>query len=627
MTSLKTQATFRLTQVDGLRAVAALSVLFFHYTTRYEEVFVHTEALSWGLSKGYLGVNLFFVISGFVIFMTIDAARSPADFVFSRVTRLFPTFWAAVLLTWLLTRAIPLPGNVRTVPEMLANLTMLHESFGFASVDGAYWSLEVELIYYLWMLVLSATGALAFPRRVILVWLGLSTLAAVGAIAGLRVPWLAMHYGMLRWIPWFALGMLAYLGWRRPGHAQANQLCVGLALVTITISGGWLQLATAVAAYLAVSMAARGRLAIMAWRPLVAVGGISYPLYLVHEQLGWLLMLKMQAAGIRAGVTIAVALMASLGAAWLLSHWIEKPALSRTRRWWKTRQVNSTDQSLPPQRIFAVAGLAAILFLAGASRAVSQIRAKPGAPLESINAWTAQQEVSNCTVGPDTVVLLVLGQSNAASLAQSYGAEGQITVFREGRCGMTSDPLPGTSGGQSSIWTALIPMMVAAHPEWKVVVAPLAVGDTRASQWTQPGPLRAMLDDHVLALSLAGMKPDAILWQQGEADTLAGTEGKEYLTSLLRLREQLDAASFTAPLLVAKSSYCRGSGAGTVGRTINRYLVGGGESRVLVGPDTDSMGAATRYDGCHFSSDGRQGAANLWFKSLMPMLESLRRAR
>jgi peptidoglycan/LPS O-acetylase OafA/YrhL len=55
---------------------------------------------------GYLGVNLFFVISGFVIFMTLDRTLVPLDFVISRTSRLFPAYWAAIIITMVITHSL-----------------------------------------------------------------------------------------------------------------------------------------------------------------------------------------------------------------------------------------------------------------------------------------------------------------------------------------------------------------------------------------------------------------------------------------------------------------------------------------------------------------------------------------
>ncbi len=83
----------------------------FHYTFKYDELYHFTEPAPFQAPWGYLCVNLFFVISGFVIFMTLDRTRVPLDFVVSRVSRLFPAYWAAIVLTMLVTHWLGLPGK------------------------------------------------------------------------------------------------------------------------------------------------------------------------------------------------------------------------------------------------------------------------------------------------------------------------------------------------------------------------------------------------------------------------------------------------------------------------------------------------------------------------------------
>src|SRR5699024_10591942 len=94
----------RLRAMDALRLLAALAVVLFHFTTRDHgrwgaqlphEVF---PALSHVVRYGYAGVHLFFTISGFVILMSVWG-RSPRQFVASRISRLYPAFWVAVLAT------------------------------------------------------------------------------------------------------------------------------------------------------------------------------------------------------------------------------------------------------------------------------------------------------------------------------------------------------------------------------------------------------------------------------------------------------------------------------------------------------------------------------------------------
>lgn len=89
----------RFVELDALRGIAAMAVVLFHYTSRFGEVF---EVEGFGgapFQYGHLGVHLFFVISGYVIFLTISKCRTGRDFLVSRFSRLYPVYWGAMLVT------------------------------------------------------------------------------------------------------------------------------------------------------------------------------------------------------------------------------------------------------------------------------------------------------------------------------------------------------------------------------------------------------------------------------------------------------------------------------------------------------------------------------------------------
>ena len=87
-------------ELDALRGIAAFSVVLFHYTARYDSIYGHSNRLLFKFNYGHLGVNLFFIISGFVIFMTLDRTKSVIDFVVARFSRLYPAYWTALALTF-----------------------------------------------------------------------------------------------------------------------------------------------------------------------------------------------------------------------------------------------------------------------------------------------------------------------------------------------------------------------------------------------------------------------------------------------------------------------------------------------------------------------------------------------
>src|SRR2546430_2652712 len=91
----------RFAELDLLRGVAALWVVLFHYTTQYSRLYVpdRRDLLGFEFPDGTLGVYLFFMISGFVIFMTLHRSERPLDFVVSRFARLYPAYWAGIVLT------------------------------------------------------------------------------------------------------------------------------------------------------------------------------------------------------------------------------------------------------------------------------------------------------------------------------------------------------------------------------------------------------------------------------------------------------------------------------------------------------------------------------------------------
>ncbi|CAM5542747.1 Acyltransferase OS=Streptomyces alboniger OX=132473 GN=CP975_21835 PE=4 SV=1 [Streptomyces alboniger] len=133
-------------------------------------------------SYGWIGVEIFFVISGFVICMSCWG-RTPRQFFVSRVIRLYPAYWFAVLFTTGVLVAVPGVWERLRMREVLLNLTMLQSGSGVANVDGVYWTLWSELRFYLLFLAVVATGLVS--RKVVVfccVWGAAAMLAPVSGL-------------------------------------------------------------------------------------------------------------------------------------------------------------------------------------------------------------------------------------------------------------------------------------------------------------------------------------------------------------------------------------------------------------------------------------------------------------
>lgn len=325
----------RLVEVDALRGLAALAVVLFHYTTRFTDLFPSAAQPIVAYPNGHYGVGLFFVISGFVIFMTLDKTVFPMDFVVSRFSRLFPTYWVAIFLTFGITHWLGLPGKLVDIDSALVNMLMVHGLFRVPHVDGVYWTLEVELLFYSGMFLLYRVNCLTWIHRFLLGLLLLRlTYYLLEKHFGISLPWIVFRLLILQYIPWFALGISVYMATHRNsmGAFLSSAWTAALATATLWICESIFVAGLAMTFLAAVFLAANNKLSILRFWPFVWLGTISYPLYLLHENIGWAALLRLQTLGVPIDFAILMTLGASFFMAVALSRWVERPAMQWIRR-------------------------------------------------------------------------------------------------------------------------------------------------------------------------------------------------------------------------------------------------------------------------------------------------------
>ena len=242
----------RLLELDSLRGLAALSVVLYHYSFMYGKFYGrdHQPFFSW--SRGNLGVYFFFIISGFVILMTVSRAKSILDFAVSRVSRIYPAYWVAVALTFtVMTIAGTWPERRIGGGAAIVNLTMLQQFVHVPNVDGVYWTLQYELVFYGLALALLMLGLV---RRVEFVSAGLLILSLLYWEA-LRGD-LFVHFGpagaLFKWglilllifqnVQYFVTGVMLYRIWNdrfTPFRAAIVALSVATTLVWWSTGRSW----------------------------------------------------------------------------------------------------------------------------------------------------------------------------------------------------------------------------------------------------------------------------------------------------------------------------------------------------------------------------------------------------
>lgn len=218
------------------------------------------------------------------------------------------------------------------------------------------------------------------------------------------------------------------------------------------------------------------------------------------------------------------------------------------------------------------------------------------------------------------LVLLALGQSNAGNHGTpSPGGSPVVHVMNAGACASTTDPLPGATGHDGSVWSLLPAALAARGLGRPVLLQVLAVDGTTVEDWVRDGsPLRKRLQQTLAANGAAGITPGLVLWQLGEADARANTSASRYVQGLKDLATMLHGNDVDAPVMLAMSTVCR-SAPHLALREATQDLPRQ-DRRFAAGPDTDTM--ASRRDGCHFDLAGRQQAAAAWATAIARHVKS-----
>ncbi|MFG3701482.1 acyltransferase family protein [Micromonospora sp. NPDC047620] len=339
----------RLYVLDLLRFSAALAVLGFHmfidndnrgyWGTGVEGVFGGTLVAVF--RYGWVGVEFFFVISGFVICMSCWG-RSVTDFAVSRVTRLMPAYVFAVLVTsaalalWPLETGRPQPSHV------LINATMLQTFVGIPNIDSVYWTLFVELKFYLLFAIVVRFG-LTY-RRVVLfcvLWMVAALYAQYSEFQ------LLVSIAEPRFAPYFIAGIALYLIHRfGPNLLLSGILGTAVILGVVELSRRVAEqnanrpkpvvsfevALPAMLIFFAVMVAvALGWFSGVKWRGLTVIGALTYPVYLLHMQFSRIAVGRLYDSvspwALVAGLVTGVLLLA-----YLTHRFVEKPVARVLRR-------------------------------------------------------------------------------------------------------------------------------------------------------------------------------------------------------------------------------------------------------------------------------------------------------
>jgi peptidoglycan/LPS O-acetylase OafA/YrhL len=352
--------------IDSIRGVAALLVLFLHTASSFISIpavkahgtLLHDFASD--LSFGKTGVIAFFAISGFVICPSLKGQqyKGSRKFVIRRFFRLFPAFWTAICLTLLVN--FVWKGRAIDWSQVLGNIPMLYSAFRVEPLQGLFWTLEVELVFYFLCLILFLCGGLHKPA--VLFTVGLILVAIFQCVIDrptlrtsildiVGVHWVEMpeYLAIMFWGGLFRAwyddrqGVCSIRGYQIPIVVFVVALLfiillrhlISLEIYAYYGDFDWFK--SAIPYFLGLGLFVVGSLYVQVTNPFfVWLGAISYSIYLLHPVVFWGVIQLIRTEFLKwgdmhLGVYLLVCTVLTILLSGLVYHLIEKPAIKLGR--------------------------------------------------------------------------------------------------------------------------------------------------------------------------------------------------------------------------------------------------------------------------------------------------------
>lgn len=330
----------RLLELDALRGIAAILVILFHFTMGKPQESVYTNL-------GLTGVELFFMISGFVILMTLEKIKSSRDFILGRIFRLYPTYFICVSFTALLIILTSKDSfDAAFSIKYLANMTMFQTYFLQGHLDGPYWTMGLEMLFYIFMFLLYQTGLLKrieFIGALILV-----PLIIYGIYFSYLFPAINIRIfrfaGLINFFPLFLSGIVYY---NMKFHSKTKFRYALLALCFITQltlfhTVGFRKDFISLSGYMPMLILYNGIFVLYLENKLVFIvnkftlflGGISYPLYLIHQFVSLKVLLPFLNNYFNFWVSSAISFSIVILLAYFINSSVEKPFMKFAKSKW-----------------------------------------------------------------------------------------------------------------------------------------------------------------------------------------------------------------------------------------------------------------------------------------------------
>ncbi|MBM7062012.1 acyltransferase [Pseudomonas sp. UL073] len=329
-----------LVSLQALRAIAAWMVVMHHVMQIFFDFKASSTAGQLFVDKGAVGVDIFFVISGLVIYLSTQGKDMPVGrFLFNRAARIVPAYWLySLAMALIILFAQPLvPGQTFDWTHFLRSLLFIPAEnpagYGLYPTLGVGWTLNYEMLFYLLF-------ALVFlvPERFRLLLVAAALVAVCEGLTRSGVLSGFYHNQIVyEFLLGLGIGMLYRRGWIGQG-LWLPLLILGAALLALYhLDSSQRLLHWGLPSALIVVACVALEPYLQRSRVLKALGNWSYSVYLLHVlvlSLGWYLCRRFQ---LNSYLTVALCVPLILAGSWLSYVWLERSLYQRLQGWWDAR--------------------------------------------------------------------------------------------------------------------------------------------------------------------------------------------------------------------------------------------------------------------------------------------------
>ena len=323
----------RLVGLNYIRGISSLLILFYHYTTRYQDIFHNAgaEISHKGLWWGSWAVSTFFILSGFLTVYNLKQDVTAHSFLKKRAVRLYPAYWVCLIITTVVVNLFMERYKVSAL-TFVFNISMLQGFIGIKNVDGAYWTLTYEILFYIIVALTIIAGNFISLKniyeKVAFVWIGFTVVYEV-VLSKVGISSFALSL-LTNYAHLFVIGISIFYIF----HSRKNYLSfVNLIFAVFVhfVKYDVVYTVFVIAVIVLVFLLVKKEISFKYDNVLNLLSEISFPLYLIHQLMGYTIIYYFDTLWGFKTCGIVVAFVISLIVAYLIHGFVEKPMVSLSK--------------------------------------------------------------------------------------------------------------------------------------------------------------------------------------------------------------------------------------------------------------------------------------------------------